>query len=521
MKTLKYILSTVLLITMVWSCTEDEFSNTDFLNSAVAPTNITADFDISHDNSGLVKITPKSEGAVSYTITFGDETAEPVSIESGKNIEHIYAEGEYNVNILASGITGLTTESIEVLPVWFRAPEDLEVTPVVDSSNPFIIKVKATAKYAASFNVFFDTSDIDEVATPLSINGEVSHEYPSVGEFTIKVVALSGGVETIETTEVITISAPTQLPIDFEIIDTNSLIDFGGAVITVIDNPKNDEANSSAKVAQIVKNAGETWAGNVIQTSAPIDFSTKKLIKMDVWSPRPGGQIIMKLENIDDANINKEVVVTTVGNSAWEEVVFDFSDIDMSNTYQKIVLFFDFGTIGAGGSDWTFYIDNIKQDFLSEGSFAKLMVEDFESTPELLPFGNASAEVITLNDLPSGLGIVTDNVAQFTKVNGAEVWAGVTRELDMTLDIATYSNISIKTWSPKTGAMVKVKLENADASIVYEVDMNTTISNTWEEIVYDFSGAPAADYVKVVIFFDFGVSGDDSVYYFDDYALTN
>ena len=39
--------------------------------------------------------------------------------------------------------------------------------------------------------------------------------------------------------------------------------------------------------------------------------------------------------------------------------------------------------------------------------------------------------------------------------------------------------------------------------------------------VYDFSGAPAADYVKVVIFFDFGNAGDDSVYYYDELGLTN
>ena len=69
--------------------------------------------------------------------------------------------------------------------------------------------------------------------------------------------------------------------------------------------------------------------------------------------------------------------------------------------------------------------------------------------------------------------------------------------------------------------MVKVKLENADASIVYEVDVNTTVANSWEDLTYDFSTAPAADYVKVVVFFDFGNSGDGSVYYYDELKLTN
>ncbi len=79
----------------------------------------------------------------------------------------------------------------------------------------------------------------------------------------------------------------------------------------------------------------------------------------------------------------------------------------------------------------------------------------------------------------------------------------------------------MKTWSPKVGAVVKFKLENADNSISHEVDLTTTVADGWEELVYDFSLAPAADYVKVVIFFDFDVAGDGSVYYFDDITLTD
>ena len=71
------------------------------------------------------------------------------------------------------------------------------------------------------------------------------------------------------------------------------------------------------------------------------------------------------------------------------------------------------------------------------------------------------------------------------------------------------------------GDVVKVKIENRDDRINHEFDINITIANAWEELVYNFSTAPAADYVKVVILFDFGVSGDDSVYYFDDYTLTD
>ena len=516
MKTLKYILSLTLIFFI--SCSDD--NDLGFVDNLTAPENVSAQFLITQDNTGLVTITPNSEGGVSYNVTLGDNTGDIVSIKQGENIQHTYAEGTYSIGIEAVGITGLSTVVSQDLVVSFRAPENLEITAQIDASNPFVINVSATADFASSFLVYYDVSNVNEEGTPLSLDGTVSFEYPSVGDYTIKVVALSGGSESSELTKVITITSPVELPIDFEIFDASVFQGFGGASNAVIDNPDTN-GNTSAKVGQIIKNAPEVWAGNVITLSAPIDFSTKKVIKMNVWSPRPGGKILLKIENLEDGGIFFETEATTVGNSAWEEVSFNLSSIDTANSYQKIVLFFDFGTVGDGSSDWTFYVDDIKQAVPSTGSFAKLMVEDFEATPTLLPFGNSAAEVITLDDLPSGLGNVTAKVAQFSKPTGAEVWAGVTRELATTLDLGTYSNISVKTWSPKTGAVIKVKIENADASITHEVDMNTTVSNAWEELVYDFSGAPAADYVKVVVFFDFGVGGDDSVYYYDDIQLLN
>jgi hypothetical protein len=521
MKKIKTYYKALFLLVFLVACTEDDLRELSYLDTIAVPTNLAVAFNIKQDNTGLVTLSPTATSATNYEIYFGDDTSTPEELIQGESVDHIYIEGTYDVRLVAHNSKGETVEITQQLVVSFLAPENLEITAQIDSSNPFVINVSATADFAASFLVFFDTSNPDEIGTPLALDGTASFEYSSVGDFTIKVEALSGGVETSELTEVITISSPVELPIDFEIFDSSVFQGFGGASNAVIDNP-DANGNDSAKVGQIVKDAPEVWAGNVITLSAPIDFSEKKVIKMNVWSPRAGGKILLKLENLTDGGVFFETEVTTVGNSAWEEVSFDLSAIDTGNTYQKIVLFFDFGTVGDGSSDWTFYIDNIKQAFPSTGSFEKSIIEDFESAaPTLLPFGNAAAEVITLNDLPSGLGIVTANVGQFSKPIGAEVWAGVTQELDTPLDLDTYSNISVKTWSPKIGAMVKVKLENADASIVWEVDMNTTVSDAWEEIVYDFSAAPAADYVKAVIFFDFGVGGDDSVYYYDDLQLIN
>jgi hypothetical protein len=135
-------------------------------------------------------------------------------------------------------------------------------------------------------------------------------------------------------------------------------------------------------------------------------------------------------------------------------------------------------------------------------------------------FGNIADTEVIVNPDVSGVN-TTANVAKLTKTAGSEVWAGTFFEVATALDFATYSKISVKTWSPIVGAQVKLKLENVDGSIVHEVDLDSNVANTWEELVYDFSTAPVADYVRVVIFFDFGNAGDDSLYYYDELTLTN
>ena len=182
----------------------------------------------------------------------------------------------------------------------------------------------------------------------------------------------------------------------------------------------------------------------------------------------------------------------------------------------NVVIFFDFGN---AGDDSVYYYDEINL-VNDSGVSAPVLFQDFEGTaPAFTVFGNIAGVEVVANPDQSGVN-TTANVAQLTKTANSEVWAGAffgTAALDFT----NYSKISVKTWSPKVGAQIKLKLENADASIVHEVDLNSTVANSWEELVYDFSDAPVADYVNVVIFFDFGNAGDDSVYYYDELGLTN
>lgn len=520
MKTLKHIFSFCLVALLFLGCEQDD--NADFVKNITAPTNVSASVNIVPDNSGLTKITPLGEGVASYIVDYGDGSDVSESLAPGDSAEHVYEEGTYEAIIKAYSINGLETTASQTVVVSFRAPENIAINAVIDGSNAFILNVSATADFASGFLVYFDTSNVDEEGTLLGLDETVSFEYPAVGDYTIKVVALSGGTETSELTEVVTIAKPTALPIDFEIFDTSVFIGFGGASNAIVDNPDTN-GNTSAKVGQIIKNAPEVWAGNVITTSAPIDLSFKKLIKMKVWSPRPGGELTLKLENISDDQVFSEKVVTTVGNSAWEEVTFDFSDIDDSQTYQKLVVFFDFGEVGDGSADWTFYIDDLKQASSEVGS--SVFSLDFEPPFELSSFDGGEIAIVAN---PDANGNTSATVSQLIKGSG-QVWAGSKITTNTPFQIEENITITAKVWSPRVGLELLMKFEDAtpwpDTVETNEITATTTVANAWEEISFTITGVDAnVDYYGMVLIMDNGTNGDgsaDYTIYLDDLSVTS
>ncbi len=374
---------TVLMIVLVFaSSCKKEIDNLTALDKVTAPTNVTATFDITQDNSGLVTIIPNAEGVTQYQMTFGDITDEsPTEVGVNETVTHIYEnEGVYVVGTTAYGITGLSAYYEAEINVTFKAPENLVVTIEADASNPRIISVSATADYATIMDIYF--GDVPDEEPTHALPGElVSNTYENAGDYVITVVAKSGAEETTQYSETITIteaSDPVNLPIDFESFTVNyAFEDFGNAVSTVIDNPYAEGLNTSAKVGQTLKAAGaETWAGSFLTMGSPIDFSTKKIFKVKVWSPKSGVIVKLKVENLNDGDISYEIDATTTTSNEWEELEFDYSAIDVANEYQKVVIFFDFDN---PGDDAFYYFDDIK---LSNPSSGPGIVGTWKISPE-------------------------------------------------------------------------------------------------------------------------------------------
>ncbi|MDC8005155.1 PKD domain-containing protein [Aureisphaera galaxeae] len=510
---MKKILSIICLISTVAlfiGCAEDD--DLGLVNGIAVPSNLALQVQMAQDNSGLATLTPSGESASLFTIDFGDgsDTAE---VSPGSSVEHVYSEGSFEATLTAQNINGETAQFVQPITVSFLPPENLEVTVNPVPGDNFSITVSATADLAVGFEVLF--GDVDgEVPTPMMIGETLTHTYPDVGEFELTVTALSGGSETIQTTVTVLIEDPLALPIDFESETVEYIFtDFGGGFGSVVDNPDPSGINTSATVGQFFKEAGaQVFAGTILDLGDPIDFSSNTAFRMDSWSPEAGLTVKLKIENALDSNIAAEVDAVTGAVGAWETLFFDFSTIDLSQEYSRIVIFYDFGN---EGTDTTFYFDNIAQTTLATEEFD--LVENFDGTPPVFTdFGDIGETVVTANPSIGGMN-ETPNSARLTKNVGAQVWGGTFFELtDAHIQFAAVKKMRLKSYSPATGKVIKLKLENADASITHEVDVNTTVANAWEELVFNFADAPDAQYNRVVVFYDFGNEGDGSEYYFDE-----
>jgi beta-glucanase (GH16 family) len=132
-------------------------------------------------------------------------------------------------------------------------------------------------------------------------------------------------------------------------------------------------------------------------------------------------------------------------------------------------------------------------------------------------FGGTVCEV-TAN--PSSTGINSSaTVVRSTKTVGSQPWAGGFLTLEDDIDFSQGEVFKMKVYSPVAGINVLLKLENnSNTGIFNEISVPVTSANTWEELSFDFSttNASSKSLRKVVIFFDFGTSGDGAQYYFDD-----
>ena len=168
--------------------------------------------------------------------------------------------------------------------------------------------------------------------------------------------------------------------IDFEdACGPYTFADFGGGVATVIDNPDPSGINTSDKVTQMQKFAGEVFGGSALALDAPVDWSQGTAFTMKVWASRPA-DVLFKLEGLNQERSNVQS-----GSNSWEELCFDFADGTQGEDATDMTVIFDLGTVGDAADDpenWTFYFDGITQTDACEESgvaYELVFADEFDS----------------------------------------------------------------------------------------------------------------------------------------------
>ena len=213
---------------------------------------------------------------------------------------------------------------------------------------------------------------------------------------------------------------------------------------------------------------------------------------------------------------------------------FDFTNpvagtaaINFDNVYQKVSVFFNFGTDGNTAGEKTYYWDDVEfvESSLEQINLPVTFEED-NVDYSLTDFGGNISEIVEDPTDPM------NTVAQSTKPEGAELWAGTTAGAAGFVDAIPFAPnstvMTVRVWSPDAGIPIRLKVEDAnDPTISVETETMTTVASEWETLSFDFSNEVAGTaainfdnvYKKASIFFNFGTDGNtagEKTYYWDD-----
>ena len=316
--------------------------------------------------------------------------------------------------------------------------------------------------------------------------------------------------------------------------DTLPREDFNGSVTTVIDNPDQQDPNTTDKVAQNFVPSGAEFAGSI--TPITVDLAEGTLFTVQVWSPIENAPVLLKLEVQGDGMpaVQKSAIASGPA-SSWQTLTFDFAGEEI-RSYPNITLFMNFNVVGT--EDLTFFYDNIVQSAGMGGGGddsrqvdLPITFDDDGTDYDFIDFEGLTSSVV---EDPTMAG---NNVASLTKEIGAATFAGTilrsessgTEVLANPIALSADANVfTMRFWSPVAGTPVHLKLENelVSETSVQMVD-SSTVAMGWDTLTFDARTAIGtavdydAEYSKLVVFPDFGSAPTEATtYYVDDIIFT-
>ncbi len=173
-------------------------------------------------------------------------------------------------------------------------------------------------------------------------------------------------------------------------------------------------AITTNKVAKVVKSgsatagAGTTVSTGPNQSAGRIAFdSAHTRMTVRVYSPAAGTPVRLKVEDAADSTHAAETEATTTVASAWETLTFDFANpasgtaaLNFTYTYDKVSIYFNFGTTGATAGAKTYFFDDVT--FVGgtgggAGTFSPITFDAAGVTYTLTGFGGAEDSTVVVD----------------------------------------------------------------------------------------------------------------------------
>lgn len=361
----------------------------------------------------------------------------------GQNISYYDSstnnEGNFRTDEYVDAVT-VTNEGDTV--GWITAGEWLEYTIEVETTGCYDLNIRfASGNSNGGGPIYFEiddtkiTEDVRFSATGdwNNWNTKSTSIELTQGTHILKLVADQGEVnigkiEFIYNNTTCPEEQESALPFDFESYPTTSdfnNFDGGTATVEDISSPQNI-GNSSSKLAKIIRDGGQPWAGSYINLNNTLDFSTNKYLMLDVWTEAPiGTPMQIKLEQQTGSAFFSLSTPTTVSGE-WETLYWDFSQLG-SSAYDKLVFMFDINNVGDGSNLSTFYFDNVLQtNSLSTENFTDFKVNIFPNPIKNELFINSQSKQLTKVEIFTILGKKVKEIRKnIKKINVEDLSSGL------------------------------------------------------------------------------------------------
>ena len=338
MKKIKNIYKTIAVLLLIAACTDNDVRELSFLDSMAAPSNLEMLFNITQDNTGAATITPNADGASTFDVYFGDATPDPLRIPNGENAQHVYAEGTYDVKLVAYNTKGDATELTKPIVVSFRAPENLMTTIENDAAVSKQVNVSASADFAMMYEFHSGEAGVTQPVATANIGEGLAYQYTDAGVYTVKIIAKGGAIETTEYTvdfEVTEILAPTVGATTPPVRDDSDVISIFSDAYTNVTLDELPTSWSASGFEATTIGSDNVWkltnldfVGMVTNYATGIDVAAMEMMHIDYWVPEGvTNELLVKIVNTVDGGEDVESLGTTVTGS-WQSVEIDMANFD-------------------------------------------------------------------------------------------------------------------------------------------------------------------------------------------------